>query len=132
MQTQLMTEYETKTGVPFTDSLTGLLNHGFLQVYLDREIDRSERYGDPFTLALIDIDSFTQYNKRFGSVEGERVIKEVAGIIMKNLRKVDLAARYSGDVLAVILTNSCLNEKSAIFSVNNVANEYSLNDYHSK
>ena len=106
MYTQLMRTYETETGAAFADSLTGLFNHGIFQIALDREIKRSDRHGGPLTLALIDLDSFADYNKRHGSVEGDRVLREIAGIIMKNIRQIDLAARYSGDVLAIILPKS--------------------------
>ena len=106
MHKHLKKEYQTETGAPFTDSLTGLFNHGFFQVVLDREIMRSDRYGEPLTLGLIDIDFFAEYNRRHGSVEGDRVLKRIARIIMKNIRQIDLAARYSGDVLAIILPKS--------------------------
>ena len=98
--------YRKETGAPFTDSLTGLFNHGFFQITLERELQRSERHGEPFTLALIDIDSFALYNKRHGSVEGDRALREIASLTMKNIRQVDLAARYSGNVFAVILIKS--------------------------
>ena len=106
MYTQLMRTYETETGAAFADSLTGLFNHGIFQIALDREIKRSDRHGGPLTFALIDLDSFADYNKRHGSLEGDRVLREIGGIIIKNIRKIDLAARYSGDVLAIILPKS--------------------------
>jgi putative two-component system response regulator len=110
--------YKKETGAPFTDSLTGLFNHGFFQITLEREVKRSERHGDPFTLALIDIDSFALFNRRHGSVEGDRVLREIVSLIMKNIRQVDLAARYSGDVLAVILMKS--NTQSALIAVERI------------
>ena len=110
--------YKKETGAPFTDSLTGLFNHGFFQITLEREVKRSERHGEPFTLALIDIDSFALYNKRHGSVEGDRVLREIVNLIMKHIRQVDLAARYSGDVLAVILIKS--NIPSALIAVERI------------
>ncbi|MDY6971151.1 MAG: diguanylate cyclase [Thermodesulfobacteriota bacterium] len=106
MDSMLSVDYEKEIGSPFTDSLTGLFNHGFFQISLMREIKRSERHGPPLALALIDIDFFALFNKHHGAVCGDRVLKKIAGLIMKNLRQVDLAARYSGDVLAVILANA--------------------------
>ena len=61
--------YKIETGAPFTDSLTGLFNHGFFQITLEREVKRSERHGEPFSLALIDIYSIALLNNRHGSVE---------------------------------------------------------------
>ena len=104
MNVDLITDYENETKSSFTDCLTGLFNHGFFQLALDREIKRSRRYGAPFTLAFIDVDSFSSYNRDYGPAKGDRILKEIAGIVKKNIREVDIAARYSGDVFALILT----------------------------
>ncbi len=106
MYRQLMAEYEHEINSHFTDSLTGLFNHGFFQIALDREFKRSKRQMTPFTLALIDIDLFSTYNRLYGHVEGDRMLKDIAGLIKDNIREMDLAARYSGDVFAVVLAKS--------------------------
>jgi putative two-component system response regulator len=106
MDTQQMEEYEHETGVSIVDSLTGLAGNGFFQISLAREIERSERYGETFTLALIDIDSFSRYNRLHGPVKGDMAIRQVAEVIKENTRQADLVARYSGDVLAAILSRS--------------------------
>jgi len=113
MDLVLEEHYKKETGAPFTDNLTGLFNHGFFWISLDREVKRSERNGELFTLALIDIDSFSSYNKIHGSVQGDCMLKEVGNLMLKNTRQTDLVARYSGDVFAVILTESTA-EKSFI------------------
>ena len=61
MEAQLKREYETTTGADYRDSLTGFLNHGFFQVYLDQELKRYERYGDHFALVLINVDTGHAY-----------------------------------------------------------------------
>ncbi len=106
MDIQLQKDYQKEIHAPFTDSLTGLYTHGFFQVSLDRELKRSRRYGLSFTIGLIDIDFFFAYNKRLGHLQGDRMLKELAGLILQKIRKVDLAARYSGDVFTVIFINS--------------------------
>lgn len=103
MDEELKLYYEKQIKRPFTDNLTGLFNHGFFQIFLDHEIERSKRYAIPFTLGLIDIDSFSFYNTRYGALQGDQVLQEIARIIKANLRQADLAARYAGDVFAVIL-----------------------------
>ena len=118
MDSQLAVHYENETGASFTDSLTGLFNHGFFQISLDREIKSFKRYGNVFTIALIDVDSFAHYNFSYGPLEGDRLLKEIAQVIEKNVRQVDLPARYSGNVFAIIVTLSI----TAAFS----ANEFSL------
>ena len=102
METALKTTYETKTGAPVTDSLTGLLNYGFFQFILEQEIKRSERYDGAFCLALINVDAFSLYNKRHGTVAGDAKLKELSDIILEKIRESDVAARFSGDVLAVL------------------------------
>lgn len=106
MDIQLQEDYQKEIHAPFTDSLTGLYTHGFFQVSLDREIKRSRRYGLAFTIGLIDIDFFSAYNKRLGHLQGDRMLKDLAGLILQKVRKADLAARYSGDVFTVIFINS--------------------------
>ena len=104
MNEQLLREYEKETDASFMDSLTGLFNHGVFQILLEAEIKRAHRYGDIFTLALLDIDSFSFYNRRHNPAIGDQALKKIGQIIRENLRTPDLAARYSGDVFAIILT----------------------------
>lgn len=102
MDRLLKEDYEKEIKAPMTDSLTGLFNHGFFQICLDREIKRSERHGTWFTLALIDIDWFSGFNRRHGSLEGDRMLRTIAAQIQANIREVDLAARFLGDIFAVL------------------------------
>ena len=87
----LTTLYEETTGTSFQDGLTGLFNHGFFQLILDREIKRSERQGKPFTLALIDVGRFSRYNLKHGYPSGDRLLKEVAVLLTENIRTIDWA-----------------------------------------
>ena len=102
-EAQLKLDYEKETQATHMDSLTGLFNHGFFKIILDREVKRSKRYGMPFTLGFLDIDSFSIYNEQHGPGKGDWVLKEVAGIIRNSIRKSDIAARYYGDVFAVLM-----------------------------
>jgi len=98
--------YEEQVGAPFIDSLTGLPNHGFFNIILDREAKRSERYGSHISIGLIGVDSFKLINKSKGGMEGDRIIRKVAESIQNSIRQVDLAARLYGDLFAVIFTES--------------------------
>jgi len=99
-------DYQMATSASFTDSLTGLFNHGFFQISLEREIERYKRYGSSFALAFIDVDSFFFYNHRHGAMQGDRALKKIADLIQSSIRKTDLAARYAGDVFAVIFAET--------------------------
>jgi putative two-component system response regulator len=115
---KLLKEYEDATGSPFTDSLTGLYNHGVYQIVLDREIERSQRFGDPFSLCFIDLDAFSQYNRRHDPVKADTVLKEIGRIISQNIRDVDVGARYSGDIFAVVFSNT--DTKSAMVAIERI------------
>ena len=65
MDTQLAEQYKNEIGTPFTDSLTGLYNNGFFQITLEYELKRYDRYGNGFSIALIDVDSFSHFNMIF-------------------------------------------------------------------
>ena len=102
----LISQYERESEATFIDSPTALVNHGFFQMYLDREIKRSKRYGSSFTLALIDIDSFASFNRLQGHQHGDKMLRKLGDLILENIRDVDLAARYSGDKISVIMLNT--------------------------
>ncbi len=126
MDTLLAEEYENEIGAPFTDSLTGLYNNGFFQISLAHELKRFERYEHEFSIALIDVDSFAHYNMSHGPLKGDRLLKEIAGLIKKNSREVDIAARYSGNLFAVIVTesNCCQAKKFAERIKNDVEKKF--------
>jgi putative two-component system response regulator len=98
--------YREETGASIYDGLTGLFNHGFFQLMLEREIKRSERQGRPGTLALVDIGGFNRYNLKHGYIAGDRLLKEVAGLLSENIRTVDFAFRFAGDQFALLLIDA--------------------------
>ncbi len=102
MSLQLAEIYQSETDASCIDSLTGLFTHGFFQLLLDHEINRSNRYGSCFTIGFIDIDGFEQYNQQNGSLKGDQMLKDIAMLIRDSIRKVDLAARYGGDIFVVV------------------------------
>ncbi|MEA3360123.1 MAG: diguanylate cyclase [Thermodesulfobacteriota bacterium] len=106
MKEQLEKDYTKETNASFLDSLTGLYNHGIFQILLKEEIRRSQRYGETLALAMIDIDSFSFYNKQHNSAIGDLALKKISKLIRENVRNPDMASRYSGDVFAVILPKS--------------------------
>ena len=88
------------------DNLTGLYSHSIFQITVDHEINRSERYGKNFTIALIDIDHFSIYNEKNSYFEGDNILNKIATIIENNARKVDIAARYSQDQFVIVITET--------------------------
>ncbi len=85
------------------DRLTGLFNRRFFDQQLIFELERSRRYGHSLSLVLIDIDHFKNFNDVHGHQKGDEVLAAVGNIIAANTRANDLAARYGGEEMAVIL-----------------------------
>jgi diguanylate cyclase (GGDEF)-like protein len=87
----------------FTDYLTGLKTRGYFEQQLELEIKRSERKKSSFALLMIDIDFFKQLNDRYGHHVGDQVLRDVASILMKDMREVDTVARYGGEEFVIVL-----------------------------
>lgn len=85
------------------DHLTGLLNRRSLQVQMEKCIEAAKRYGETFSLIMLDIDHFKQYNDTYGHVEGDRLLVRLAGILLHNMRNADYVFRYGGEEFLVIL-----------------------------
>ncbi|MEA2407863.1 MAG: hypothetical protein QOE69_1982 [Thermoleophilaceae bacterium] len=95
--------HETVERQATTDELTGLANvRAFLSI-LNREMERSRRFGSPLALIMLDIDDFKQVNDTYGHQQGDQVLARVAGVLRDASRDLDAAARYGGEELAVIL-----------------------------
>ena len=107
-------DYETQTEAPFTDSLTGLHNYGFFTELLGQELKRFHRYPIPFSFAFLDVDGLASYNRRRGSIQGDRALKDVAAIIRLGIRESDLAARYLGDRFAVLLLDTAYSDAESV------------------
>lgn len=86
-----------------TDGLTGLYNRRYFEENLSKEVTRSKRNGQPFSLIGLDLDFLKQINDKFGHAYGDIAIKTVADILKVNARSVDIAARLGGEEFSIIL-----------------------------
>jgi len=86
-----------------TDALTGLRNRRFFDERLHEEFGRAQRYSDPVSLIMLDLDHFKRVNDRHGHQTGDLVLRESAELIRASLRDPDIPARYGGEEFAVIL-----------------------------
>jgi diguanylate cyclase (GGDEF)-like protein len=89
-----------------TDELTGLLNMRAFSSLLDKEITTAERYPQPFTLMMIDVDGLKKVNDRFGHAAGTRLLKAVATSIGDCVRTSDVLARYGGDEFVILMPHT--------------------------
>lgn len=85
------------------DGLTGLFVRRYFDARIEEEIERSKRYGTPFSVVMMDIDDFKQLNDTHGHLVGDRVLRAISSVVRAQMRGVDTAARYGGEELALIL-----------------------------
>lgn len=85
------------------DGLTQLYVRRYFDARLTHEVRRHKRYGGELSLLLMDIDHFKNFNDTYGHQTGDLVLKDVARLVVESLRDVDLAARYGGEELCVLL-----------------------------
>lgn len=89
-----------------TDHLTGLFNRGYWELRLIQEFKRFERYQQPSSLIMMDIDHFKKVNDKYGHTVGDDVIRSVSRAIKEQVRDLDIAGRYGGEEFGLILTNT--------------------------
>lgn len=95
--------FEDKDKASKYDNLTGLFNRNFFDDYLSREIARAKRYDLELSILFFDLDDFKKINDSFGHLAGDAILKSVSTIIIEEVRTEDLAARYGGEELVVVL-----------------------------
>ncbi|HEX6829855.1 MAG TPA: GGDEF domain-containing protein, partial [Burkholderiales bacterium] len=86
-----------------TDGLTGLRNRRWMNHAFRREIERCARDKKPVSLMLADMDNLKLSNDRGGHLAGDALICRVASVLLRNLRPMDLLARYAGDEFCLLL-----------------------------
>ena len=88
------------------DYLTQVKNKDYFITILSYEYDRSNRYDLPFALLYIDVDNFADINDKYGYIAGDLILKSIASIINKEIRKTDILARLEDDMFGLLLTHT--------------------------
>jgi diguanylate cyclase (GGDEF)-like protein len=100
---RLKSRFET---LALEDSLTGLLNHRAFLERLTGELNRAQREGYPVSLVALDIDYFKEINDELGHAAGDQTLREVAQLLLKQSRGINVIARYGGDEFVVFLVET--------------------------
>lgn len=114
-------DFEHQYKLATTDGLTELYNHRYFQDTLKKQMDTSKRYGQEFSLIILDIDFFKKFNDTYGHQVGDAVLRTVANILKKNTRVTDYVCRYGGEEMSIILPHTSKNE--AIINAQRICNE---------
>ena len=92
-----------------TDGLTELYNHRYFQEQMKSNVENSKRYGNEFSMIILDIDFFKKFNDTYGHQSGDAVLRQVAQTLKKSVRATDIACRYGGEEMSIILPNTGKN-----------------------
>lgn len=98
--------YQSAQDLMHTDDLTGLYNHRYLQIALEHEVRRAQRYGLQFSLLFLDLDHFKTINDNYGHLSGSAALQEVGVLLRRCVREVDTLFRFGGDEFAAILVDA--------------------------
>ncbi len=107
------------------DPLTGIFNRRYFENQLSKELQRASRYEHSLSILFMDIDKFKKVNDEFGHQTGDQVLLDLAQILERNLRSVDVIARYGGDEFIILLPET--KKESAYKTANRIL--YAIQKY---
>jgi diguanylate cyclase (GGDEF)-like protein len=87
----------------YVDDVTNLYNQRYLFMVLDKEIQRAQRSGEPFTILFIDIDHFKRVNDSNGHLVGSKLLIQLGKVLQRNIRAIDYGFRYGGDEYLLLI-----------------------------
>jgi diguanylate cyclase (GGDEF)-like protein len=90
----------------FKDEVTGLYNRRFFTMRLDEELARYRRFNHPASVVLLDLDGFKAVNDDLGHAVGDETLRDIAQILMKHSRGINVVSRYGGDEFAILLVET--------------------------
>ena len=108
IQRRLLIQNEELRKCSLTDALTGVFNRRYLDIRLNEECAKSDRYSYELSFLMLDLDNFKQINDEYGHPIGDRVLTQLAEILLEAVRSTDMVARYGGEEFSVILTGTPL------------------------
>ncbi|MBE9200737.1 MULTISPECIES: PAS domain S-box protein [unclassified Nodularia (in: cyanobacteria)] len=101
---------ETLQHQSIRDPLTGLFNRRYLEEVLKQEIDRAQRKQHSIGVVMIDVDHFKRFNDTYGHDAGDYVLQTIGALLKERVRGSDIACRYGGEEMTLVLPESSLEE----------------------
>ncbi len=109
LQRELKVKNAALSEMSTTDALTGLRTRRYARDFLAVEFMRARRYKTPLVIAMADLDHFKAVNDDYGHPAGDVVLREVAKLMKNAVRATDVASRYGGEEMELILTQNDAN-----------------------
>jgi diguanylate cyclase (GGDEF)-like protein len=109
LQDELRCSNELLRELSSTDALTRLFNRRHFMAVLGCEFDRTDRYGTPLSLVMLDIDHFKRLNDSYGHQVGDEALQGLGQLILAAVRSTDIAARYGGEEFCLLLPETDLD-----------------------
>ncbi|HWR02911.1 MAG TPA: diguanylate cyclase [Humidesulfovibrio sp.] len=88
------------------DELTGLYNRRYFNDAIGREVERFKRFGQRFSLVMLDVDHFKRFNDTYGHTAGDDALRTVSSVLQNTARSFDHVVRYGGEEFALILPHT--------------------------
>lgn len=95
--------YQRTKELSSRDELTGLFNRRYFFENLETEVQRARRYRRAFTVLMLDLDHFKQYNDSHGHLHGDQALRQTAELLLGNTRRADVVARFGGEEFVIML-----------------------------
>lgn len=111
---QLRTQLLEKNKQYLSDSLTGIPNRNAYEDRIQQECERHVYNNIPVCMMICDVDNFKNINDTYGHAAGDKVLREIADVLRKNIRSTDFVARFGGEEFAIIIPGATLGEGNKV------------------
>jgi len=111
---ELNTERTKLFELSIKDYLTGAYSRRFLEQFLEKELSKCKRTNSKTTVAFLDVNEFKKINDTYGHVYGDEVLKNLVETIYKNIRMMDLVARYGGDEFVLVFPETTVENAELV------------------
>jgi diguanylate cyclase (GGDEF)-like protein len=98
------------------DEKTGLYNSKFFETVLEMEIEKAKRGKQKLSLFIIDIDFFKKINDSYGHIKADELLAQLAKVVMRQVRKSDIAARFGGEEFIILLPETSIEKAKTLTS----------------
>ncbi|OQX92420.1 MAG: hypothetical protein B6D58_03095 [candidate division Zixibacteria bacterium 4484_95] len=99
-------QYRLIEKMSYTDSMTELYNYRYFYKRLNEEIFRAKRFDRMLAMVIFDIDNFKTFNDTYGHQAGDEVLKNLAVLVTRSVRAIDIVSRYGGEEFCVIMPDT--------------------------